>query len=158
MQFVTHRGESALEEIVRALNTCVEASTDGMRGYSMAAAEARDAGLKAAFDACSRQRGVFVLELQESIAKLGGRPEHHGTTMGTLRRSLMTVREMLEGPSDSIIVEECRRGDRAALRAYKAALRRLEANALSYEARAIIERQMTSIELSQMKTWRHRTT
>jgi uncharacterized protein (TIGR02284 family) len=146
MTLTTPMRRSSIDELVRALNMCIEAATDGEKGYAMAAADVRDANLKSAFHERSKERADFVVELQDAVSGFDAYPENHGTAMGTMRRGVMALREIVEGPDDAVIVEECLRADRVALRMYGSALRRAPLGLVARDARRTMERQRNIIE------------
>lgn len=114
-----------MRKAIKALNACIEISTDGEKGYASAAADVRDRVLKALFMQYSRQRAEFVIALQDSIRELGGFPENEGTLRGALHRGFLDARRALEGGEDRLVVVECERGERAALAAYDRAFQEI---------------------------------
>lgn len=136
------------EKIITALNRCIETCTDAEKGYAIAAADVRDPTLKARFLAHVKERSDFVLDLQRAILELGAMPENEGTVRGALHRGFMTVKRVAEGRDDRLIVEECVRGERAALRDYERALRHVFFRRLPPELRAMVESQYSTIKRS----------
>ena len=134
-------------EVARALNRCIEIFTDGEKGYAAAAADVRAPGLKAAFQEKAAERAAFVQELQAEVQKLGAYPENEGTATGTAHRGWVDLRLALEGRSDRIVVEECVRGEAAALDAFEKALGRTQLDVLPDELRALVHRQYAAILL-----------
>lgn len=112
-----------MRRAIRALNACIEISTDGEKGYASAAADVRDRVLKALFMQYAKQRAEFVIALQDAIHLLGGSPENEGTLRGALHRGFLDARRALEGKGDRLVLIECERGERAALVAYERAFR-----------------------------------
>jgi uncharacterized protein (TIGR02284 family) len=110
-------------EIVFALNTCIEACTDGEKGYALAAADVRDPELKEICLERAVARAHFVAALQQAVEELGGFPENQGSAMGTAHRGWVSVRKLVEGRSDRMIAEECERAEHLGLNAYQVALR-----------------------------------
>lgn len=88
---------TATRAIARILNTCIEACTNGEKGYAVAAADVRDPVLKALFHDYSEQRAEFVRGLQIAVQELGAFPENRGTAGGTAHRGFMAVRRAVEG-------------------------------------------------------------
>ena len=97
--------------IARALNLCIEACTDGRKGYAVAAVDARDVDLKRFLQRTSFERAEFVTQLQQALRSLGGVPENHGSARGALHRGWLDVRIAVEGRSDAVVMEECALGD-----------------------------------------------
>jgi uncharacterized protein (TIGR02284 family) len=109
--------------IIRALNACIETCMDGEKGYAIAAAEVRSPTLKDMFVRRSTQRSEFMVALQRAVEGSGSVPENEGTARGILHRGWMTAVRIARGRSDALYLEECIRGERAAMHDYAAALR-----------------------------------
>ena len=133
------------KNILQALNACIETCTDGEKGYATAAADVRAPALKALFQEKSRERAVFVLDLQRAIEKLGGFAENQGTAKGTIHRGLLGVRLAMEGRTDDVVIEECLRGERAAADAYRRAFKTVPIDTLPHDIRKIVQTQLTTL-------------
>ena len=135
-----------------ALNRCVEICTDGEKGFGAAAADVRNTTLKAIFRLYESQRADFVRSLQAEIDALGYTHENQGTVRGTLHRAWTGARLQLEGRNDEVIVDECMRGEIAALRVYDQLL--LHADTFLDRTRVLLVRQREAIAgaLEEMKT------
>lgn len=134
--------------IIRALNTCIETCLDGEKGFAIAAADVRSPRLKETFLSASRERASFVLELQKLVAALGRLPENEGTTRGALHRSWIATMRVAIGRNDALYVEECIRGERAALRDYEVALRRAHIETLPPHIATTLRKQYLAIKTS----------
>jgi len=128
---------------ITALNRCIETCTDGEKGYGAASADARDTTLKSIFRTYEVQRGEFVSALQTQIDRLGADHENEGTLRGTLHRGFTGARLQIEGRNDAVLVDECMRGDDAALRVYDKILH--EAAAMAENVRLLITNQRDAI-------------
>lgn len=137
--------KATTNEIVRVLNALIETCTDGEKGYALAAADVRDAALKSAFTALSKQRADFVFALQEAVQELGRFPENEGTLKGQLHQRWTFARLAFEGRSDRIVLEECIRGEQAAKANYDAALRRVPLISLPEEMRPMLQHQAAAV-------------
>lgn len=107
--------------LVAALNRCIEACADGAKGYAIAERQARDFELKLACRRHSDERALFVRQLRQLVLDLGAEAAELGSTTATLHRGWLGARLALEGHSDAVVLEECERGERSALRAYERA-------------------------------------
>jgi uncharacterized protein (TIGR02284 family) len=134
--------------IIMALNDCIEINTDAEKGYALAAADVRDPTLKARFLARVKERADFVLALQDAIHRMGATPENEGTMRGAIHRGFTGISRIARGRNDAKIVEQCVRGERAALDGYEAALRRVFFRRLPPELKAMVEAQYSSIKRS----------
>jgi uncharacterized protein (TIGR02284 family) len=124
-----------------ALNRCIEVSVDAEKGYALAAASVRDPVLRARLHEISRQRGEFVIALQDAVASLGVFAENEGSFRGALHRAATGVRLAVGGRS--------RRGELAAQETYERALAELGRIGVPAPIRRLLEAQHESIA----KTW-----
>lgn len=132
------------ERIAIALNPCIEACSDGEKGYAAAAADAADTDLKILLQGYSDQRAAFVLQLQQLMRSSGVLPESQGSIAGTVHRGWVDMRLAIGGRDDFVILEECARGDRAALHSYERALDG-KLDAMPHEMRMVVQGQYGSI-------------
>ncbi len=130
---------------IRALNACIETCVDGQKGYGSAAADVRDPALKALCEESAHQRGTFVVALQAAVRQLGGLPENEGTFRGPLHRSWMSLRRAVQVHDDTVVLEGCAEGEKAAIAAYEAADRAVLSPA-PVEVRALIQAQYAAIQ------------
>lgn len=133
-------------EIVSVLSTCIETSTDGEKGYALAAADVRDVTLKAYFRGKGEERADFVLAAQEAVKDLGRVPENEGSTKGAVHRGLVGLRKVVEGRSDRLIVEECLRGEIAAATVYDALVRKAPLDGMPATVRALVIHQYRAVQ------------
>jgi uncharacterized protein (TIGR02284 family) len=116
------------EKVVATLNRLIEVCQDGDRGYKNAAEHIEHNEIKTVLYRLSQQRALFQAELKDEVRKLGGNPdesdgEDEGTILGNIHRAWINVKEKFTKNDYEAILEECKRGDRAAYEAYEAALK-----------------------------------
>jgi uncharacterized protein (TIGR02284 family) len=128
-----------------ALNRCIEVSVDAEKGYALAAASVRDPALRARLHEISRQRGEFVIALQDAVASLGVFAENEGSFRGALHRAATGVRLAVGGRSDAAVLEECKRGEFVAQETYERALAELGRIGVPAPIRKLLEAQHESI-------------
>lgn len=138
--------ESDVGAIVAVLSACIETCTDGEKGFSLAAADVRDIELKAYLLGKAEERADFVMALQEAVQALGRFPENEGTVKGAVHRGIVAVRKVIEGRSDDLVLQECLRGEIAALHAYDLAIRRTPLDGMPSTVRGLIVHQYTAHE------------
>jgi uncharacterized protein (TIGR02284 family) len=126
------------------LNACLIACADGEKGYAAAAADANDTDLKILLQRFSDQRAAFVLQLEEMMRSNGTSPDGKPSVSGAVHRGWVDLRIALGGRNDFTILEECARGDRAALHAYERALGG-KLDAMSHDMRMLAQGQYGSI-------------
>lgn len=110
------------EKVISILNGLIETCKDGQEGFKTAAENVYGSELKSLFYDYSQQRAQFAGELQEEVRHLGGDPEKLGSVSGELHRAWMEVKTALVGKDNASILNECERGEDAALKAYHDAL------------------------------------
>src|SRR5262249_2242799 len=122
---------------ITALNDLVAVCQDGARGYDAAAHHVEQGDLKELFARFSLQRVQFADALQAEARRLGDEAHRHGTLAGRLHRGWMRVETAIAGADAHAALNECARGEEAALKHYEAALR----GPLPDDLRAVLERQ-----------------
>lgn len=126
------------DEVIDTLNSLLESSRDGEFGFTECAEHVKAQDIKTLLlrhaDEC---RGAAA-ELAGQIRQLGGEPDEGGTTSGALHRGWVSVRGTLSGYTDLAMLQECERGEDAALARYRKALKEED---LPSGIRAMIERQ-----------------
>jgi uncharacterized protein (TIGR02284 family) len=131
------------DDVISVLNDLVQTSKDGEQGFLACAEDAaqRDVQFKALFEDRSRECAAAVLELQELVRALGGDPVKHGSVSGTMHRQWLNIRSLITGKDDEAVLNECERGEDAALKTYREALQKdLPAN-----IRMVVERQYQGV-------------
>lgn len=125
------------DDVVDTLNNLMESCHDGEFGFTECAEHVQAQDIKTLLlrhaDEC---RGAAA-ELAGQVRELGGEPDEGGTTSGALHRGWVSVRSALTGYTDLAMLEECERGEDAALARYRKALK----EQLPSAVRAMVERQ-----------------
>jgi uncharacterized protein (TIGR02284 family) len=118
------------------LNSLIEVSLDGRKGFAEAAQYVQDAGLKAMFVLRSSECADAVHELQEVVQILGGEPSAQGSFAGAAHRRWVRLKAAV-ARNNVAVLEEVERGEDHARAVYgrAAALR------FPPEVRRIVERQ-----------------
>ncbi len=111
------------DEIVDQLNKLIETCKDGEQGFRTCADHVKSTDLKTIFlgRAEDCQRGAS--DLQGHVARLGGEPASSSSATGTLHRGWVSLVGTLTGSSDESMLDECERGEDAALERYRDALK-----------------------------------
>lgn len=130
-------------ELVDVLNDLIQISKDGEEGFRACAEHAseRQAYYKNQFLERSKTCGLAVLELQNLVRTFGGDPAQTSSVTGTLHRHWLNLKSAVLGKDDEAILNECERGEDAAVNAYRKAL----AQELPNDIRLIIERQYQGV-------------
>lgn len=108
--------------ITSLLNSLIETCKDGQEGFRAAAEAVNDNDFKSLFVELSAQRRQFAAELQTLVAALGRQPEDSGSVSAAFHRGWMDLKAAIAQGKPHGILEECERGEDAAVAAYREAL------------------------------------
>ena len=109
-------------EVIDVLNDLVETCKDGEYGFRTSAEQARSRTLRANLLARSSECAAAADQLRAHVLQLGGRPESGGSATAALHRGWVAVKAKLSTYDDLAVLEECERGEDAALATYRDAL------------------------------------
>ncbi|NUU02729.1 PA2169 family four-helix-bundle protein [Herbaspirillum robiniae] len=127
------------DHLISTLNDLIQISKDGEKGFRTCADDAQEryAHYREMFTTRATECAQTVLDLQDLVHRLGGEPANHSTFGGTLHRQWVNLKAVVTGHDDESILNECERGEDAAVHAYRKAL----SQDLPNDVRLIIERQ-----------------
>lgn len=111
------------EKIANLINGLVEISRDGAEGFKKCADDADDPSLKMYFRDRAQSCEEAVRILSAEVRHYGGKPDTSGTTSGALHRTWVDIKTALSGKDNLAVLEECERGEAAAVAAFENALR-----------------------------------
>lgn len=128
-----------------ALNELLVANRDAERGYGEAGDLVRLPELIELFAGFALQRGKFAVELEERIKALRSTPVKGRSPLGALHRGWMDLRAAAEDDITHAraVLAECERAEDIALKAYAAALKLRDIDALS---RTLIQTQYEQVQ------------
>ena len=126
------------DEVVDVLNDLLESARDGEFGFHACAEHASADDLKGIFQRHSRECAAAAKALEQEVLRLNGEPVSGGTVAGALHRGWVSVKSALSSHDDNAVLQECQRGEDAAVARYRTAL---EAG-LPADIRALVERQL----------------
>lgn len=129
--------EADNDEVIDTLNDLLESCRDGEYGFNTSAEHAESAEIKTMLMRHAGECREAGLELQTLIRQLGGEADDGGSMSGALHRGWVSVRGMLSGYSDLAMLEECERGEDAAVARYRKAVK----ENLPSSVRTVVERQ-----------------
>jgi uncharacterized protein (TIGR02284 family) len=116
-------GSASREQVIEALNDLLENARDGELGFREAAEHTRTPSLSALFGRRADTCRQAAAELQEQIQRLGGKVDEGGTVSGAAHRVWTHIRGLFGGASDENMLNECERGEDAAVARYRKALK-----------------------------------
>ncbi|MEO8152532.1 MAG: PA2169 family four-helix-bundle protein [Rhizobacter sp.] len=131
------------DDIIDTLNDLIETSKDGELGFTACAKHVSSAELQELFARRATECRIAADELQTLVSEYGGKPETDGSTSGAMHRGWVAVRGSLAGYSDQAMLDECERGEDAALARYRAALK---SDTLPESVRALVARQQLGVQ------------
>ncbi len=124
------------EDTVKVLNSLIQTSEDGKKGFAEAAKEATKPDLKTMFSQRSIDCETAVVELQRLVESLGGKAKDSGTVAGAAHRGWTKVITSV-GDANISVLEEVERAEDKAKSAYAKAL----TATLSEQVRSVVQRQ-----------------
>jgi uncharacterized protein (TIGR02284 family) len=125
------------DEIASTLNGLIEISRDGAEGFETCADDINDEALKNYFHNRAESCRKAVQELSAEVRRRGGNPDTSGTVTGSIHRAWVDLKAKVTSRDNQAVLEECERGEAAAVAAYENALR----EELPGELRALLELQ-----------------
>ncbi len=124
-------------DVVDVLDDLLESCRDGEYGFRASAERAESPELKTLFLRHASECAAAAAELEREVRNHGGEPSSGGTMSGALHRGWVSVKAALSTNDDKAVLEECERGEDAAVARYRKALQ----SPLPASVRAIVERQ-----------------
>ncbi len=125
------------ERIVDMLNGLIDISRDGIEGFKTCAEDVNDASLSMYFQNRAQSCLEAVRDLSTEVRKYGGDPDTTGSAAGALHRAWVDIKTAISNRDNLAVLEECERGEAAALIAYENALR----EEMPGDLRALLENQ-----------------
>ncbi|MCH7344740.1 PA2169 family four-helix-bundle protein [Pelomonas sp. CA6] len=130
------------KDVVDTLNTLIETCKDGEYGFLSCSEHVGSPSLRQVFSARATECREAARELQQLVRQHGGTAEDEGSTTGAMHRGWVAVRGALTGYSDLAMLEECERGEDAALARYRKALQ----EQLPADVLLVVQRQMAGVQ------------
>lgn len=132
------------------LNELLQKNYEAEKGYRNAAEKAKNIRLKDFLLQNADIREGSAIDLAEEILELGGEPVTDTSTLSDLHRSWINFKSSFTSDKNDAVIEECIRGENAALKDYNKALSNPDLNkssvALLEEQRAEIYESINELE------------
>ncbi|MGE8096412.1 ferritin-like domain-containing protein [Pseudomonas fluorescens] len=128
------------KEAISVLNDLIETSKDGQEGFKTCAQDIKQPELKALFVKRAADCAAAVAELQGTVRSMGGDPETKTSVSGDLHRRWVDLKSLVTGKDEEAVLNEAERGEDHALKAYKAAMEKINKHNL-VGIRDLVERQ-----------------
>jgi uncharacterized protein (TIGR02284 family) len=134
------------------LNEILEKTYDAQRGYANAAENTEHAQLKGWLAQKGARRTEYAAELIGQMKGMNLEPKTDGTVKGDMHRSWMNLKTAVSSDKEEAILEECIRGEKAAVEEYQEVLN--NKTELPPSVVQILERQKNEIQatLNEVKT------
>jgi uncharacterized protein (TIGR02284 family) len=129
----------------RICTNLIHTLEDGQHGFETAAERLADSDrpeIASEFAKFGAERREMAQELQAIAASYGDEVDRRGTVAGALHRGWIGLKDALTGDDADAVIASAERGEDHALEQYREAV---EAD-LSPEFRAVVERQMASVQ------------
>jgi uncharacterized protein (TIGR02284 family) len=111
------------DDVIDTLNKLIDTCKDGEYGFRTSAEHVKSEHLRSVFLERAESCRQGAVELRAAVVRRGGEPDEHGSASGTLHRGWVGLKGMLTGDRDQAALNECERGEDAALARYRDALR-----------------------------------
>jgi uncharacterized protein (TIGR02284 family) len=142
-------------DVVDELNALIETCKDGEYGFRTCAEHVKSTQLRQVFTSRADECRQGAAELQSLVTRLGGKADRGSSVSGTMHRGWVDLKGMLTGDSDQAALNECERGEDAALARYRDAIRK----PLPDDVAAVVQRQYEGVKRNhdQIRTLRNQT-
>ena len=111
------------DDVIDTLNKLIDTCKDGEYGFRTSAEHVRSEHLRSVFLERAESCRQGATELQQAVVRCGGKPDEHSSASGTLHRGWLVLKGVLTGDRDQAALNECERGEDAALARYRDALK-----------------------------------
>ncbi len=129
-------------DLIDILNTLIETSRDGEKGFTTCADDAKDASLRAYFTICATRCRESVHTLEKLVTIKGGAPESSGSVLAPLNRAWINLRAAISSNSDLAVLDECERAEDSAIGVYQLAIEK----DLPPDVRPIVQSQLSGAQ------------
>ena len=123
---------------VSVLNDLIETCKDGQQGFKTSAERVTSSSLRQTLEQRAQDCSSAASELQALVLQYGGKPEQDGSISGAMHRGWVKLVGAVTGSDDHAILNECERGEDAALASYRKAAKE---EGLPEDVRMVIARQ-----------------
>jgi uncharacterized protein (TIGR02284 family) len=130
------------QEAVDVLNDLIETCKDGEYGFRASSEHTASAQVRKLFEDRASECRDAATQLQAHVARLGGSADTSGSVGGALHRGWVAVRSVLSTHDDLAMLEECERGEDAALASYRKAL----ASGLPADLQQVVQQQCNGVQ------------
>ena len=130
------------EKAINHLNELLEKNLDAEKGYREASEQVGHPPLASFMKNNATVRGQFAQELRGEVVSLGGTPTESTSVASGLHRTWISLKESFSSNDHEAVLDECIRGEEAALKDYDEAI---ESGILSHASQTIVEKQKIQV-------------
>ena len=130
------------DDVIDTLNTLIETCKDGEYGFRTSAEHVKSSNLRQILTSRSEDCRKGATELQALVTPLGGDADTRSSITGSVHRGWVDLKALLTGDSDLAALNECERGEDAALARYRDAIK----NDLPADIAAVVQRQYEGVK------------
>ncbi len=130
------------DDVIDTLNDLIETCKDGEYGFRACAEHSKSTQLRQVFTSRADECRQGASELQSLVTRLGGDADKSSSVTGTMHRGWVNLKGMLTGDSDKAALEECERGEDAALARYRDAIKK----PLPEDVALVVQRQYDGVK------------
>ena len=130
------------DDVIDTLNKLIDTCKDGEYGFRTSAEHVRSEHLRSVFLERAESCRQGATELQQAVVRCGGKPDEHSSASGTLHRGWLSLKGVLTDDRDQAALNECERGEDAALARYREALK----HDLPSDIAEIVQRQYEGVK------------
>ena len=112
------------DDVIEVLNDLIETCKDGEYGFRACAEHVKATQLRQVFTSRADDCRQGAAELQSLVTRLGGEADTGSSVTGTVHRGWVNLKGLLTGDSDQAALNECERGEDAALARYRDAVKK----------------------------------
>lgn len=109
-------------ETAKVLNGLVQTCKDGEEGFRTCAKAVLSPPLQELFEARAEECAASAEKLQSLVMELGDTPEDDTSVGGDMHRHWIDFKALVTGQNEKAILDECERGEDAAMEDYQKAL------------------------------------
>jgi len=140
------------EIIGNKLNDLLIRTHDAEKGFKNAAENVNHTGLKSFFNKKAEERQLFTSQLKAAVGGVGQKAtESEGSTLGTVHRTWMDLKNTVSSNNSEAMLEEAIRGEKKAVEEYNEVINE---TSLPSQTKKILEGQLSMINdsLSKVKS------
>jgi len=130
------------DDVIDELNTLIETCKDGEYGFRTCAEHVKSSQLRQVCTSRADECRQGATELQSLVTRLGGKADTGSSVSGSVHRGWVNLKGMLTGDSDQAALNECERGEDAALERYRDAIKKT----LPDDVALVVQRQYEGVK------------